>query len=167
MLYGRVMRNIHCRHKRVKQANSFINARLERKLRKLSENPLSASRVSGLMSHLQNPESRVLGPTYELGPRSRVSGPIFKVPGSRVPAPTQEVGSGSRVSGSANRPTSKYFIFIKSLTFASLELFVTNYEIFAPSNVIIHRNAFLFNFQKQPNKVFGKLIGRRPQLSPF
>ena len=67
--------------------NLFINARLQRKPRKFSENPLLGSRVLSLRSHLQGPRSWVLGTTYELDPRSWFSGPIFKVPGleSRVP----------------------------------------------------------------------------------
>ena len=67
------------RHKRIKHMNSFLNARLQRKLRKFAENPLSRSRVPG--------------PTYELRPGSRVLGPVFRVPSleSRVQ------GLGSRV----------------------------------------------------------------------
>ena len=45
MLYDRVMKNVQNRHKRIKHMNSFINARLQRKLRKFAENPLSGSRV--------------------------------------------------------------------------------------------------------------------------
>ena len=52
MLYDRVMKNIQNRHKRIKHMNSVINTRLQRRLRKFAENPLSGSRVSGLGSHL-------------------------------------------------------------------------------------------------------------------
>ena len=45
MLYDSVMRNIQNRHKRIKHMNSFINARLQRKLRKFSNNLLSGSKV--------------------------------------------------------------------------------------------------------------------------
>ena len=38
------------RHKRKKHMNSFINARLQRKLRKFAENPISGSRVLRLGS---------------------------------------------------------------------------------------------------------------------
>ena len=38
MLYDRVMKNIQNRHKLIKHTNSFINARLQRKLRKFAEN---------------------------------------------------------------------------------------------------------------------------------
>ena len=72
MLYDRVMKNMQNRHKRIKHMNSSINARLQRRLRKFAENPLSGFRVSGL--------------TYELGPGSRVSpseswdsGPTFRI----------------------------------------------------------------------------------------
>ena len=44
MLYDRVIKIIQNRHKRIKLVNSFINARLQRKLRKFAENPLSGSR---------------------------------------------------------------------------------------------------------------------------
>ena len=67
MLYDRVMKNMQNRHKRIKHMNSSINARLQRRLRKFAENPLSGFRVSGL--------------TYELGPGSRVSGLTFRVLG--------------------------------------------------------------------------------------
>ena len=61
-----MMRNIKSRHKHTKYMNSFIITRLQRKLRKFSENPLSGSWVSG-------PTFRVPGPTYEIGPGSWVS----------------------------------------------------------------------------------------------
>ena len=41
------MRNMQNRHKRIKHMNSFMIARFQRKLRKLSENPLTGFRVSG------------------------------------------------------------------------------------------------------------------------
>ena len=70
--------------------NSFIIARLQRKLTKFSENPFSGSRVSGptfrvpgFGSHLCD-GFRVSDPTYEMGPKSRVSGPTNS-PGSRTP----------------------------------------------------------------------------------
>ena len=47
-----VMRNIQNRHKRIMQMNSFIIARLQRKLRKFFENPLSGSQFRVLESHL-------------------------------------------------------------------------------------------------------------------
>ena len=94
MFYDRVMRNIQNRHKRIMPMNSFINDRLQRKLRKFSENPFSSLtirvpcltcdlgtgsrvldptfRVPDLGSHLQGPRSRIPGPTYEMGPGSRV-----------------------------------------------------------------------------------------------
>ena len=58
MLYDRVMKKIQ--NRRINHTNSFINARLQRKLRKFAENPLSGSRVL-------SPRS-----TYEMGPGSRV-----------------------------------------------------------------------------------------------
>ena len=45
------MRSIQNRHKRIKDMNSFINARLQRKLIKFAENPLSGSWFLGLGSH--------------------------------------------------------------------------------------------------------------------
>ena len=51
MLYDSVMRNIKNRHKRIKQVNSFINARFQRNLRTFVKNPLSGSPVLGLESH--------------------------------------------------------------------------------------------------------------------
>ena len=70
MIYDKVTKNIQYRHERIKHMNSFINARLQRKLRKFAENPLSGSRVSG--------------PTYEMGPGSSVSDHTKSL-GSRVP----------------------------------------------------------------------------------
>ena len=64
------MRNIQHGHKCIKHVNSFINARFQRKPRKFAEK--------------QFPGSRVLGPTYELSPRSRVSGPT-NIPRSWAP----------------------------------------------------------------------------------
>ena len=99
MVYDRVMRNIQNRQKCIKQMNSFINARFQRKLRIFAENPISGpgsrvscstfrvlglrsrvspvswSRVSSLGYHCYGPGSRVSGPTYELDPGSRVLGP--------------------------------------------------------------------------------------------
>ena len=83
MLYDRVMKNIENRHKRIKHMNSFINARLQRKLRKFAGNPLSGSQVPGLGSHLQGPRSQVPGPTYELGSGSWVTGTTFRALGPR------------------------------------------------------------------------------------
>ena len=69
------MRNIHNRHKRIKYMNSFIITRFQRKLRKFSENPISRFRVSGPNGSWVPPSgSWVLGPTYEMGPGSRVPG---------------------------------------------------------------------------------------------
>ena len=66
MLYDRIMKNIQNRHNRIWHMNSFINTRLQRKLRKCAEIPLSGSRVSGLTvrvlglgSHFQGAGSRV------------------------------------------------------------------------------------------------------------
>ena len=84
MLYDRVMRSIQNRHKRTKHMNLFINARFQRKLRKFAENPLPGSQVSGLGS----PTS-----TYELDPRSQVSGP-----GSQVSGPGTHLSNSPRVS---------------------------------------------------------------------
>ena len=95
MLNDMVMRNIQNRHKCIKHMNSFTNARLERKLRKFAENPISGSRVPRL-------GSRVSSLTCELGPGSRVLGPKVKVPG-----PTYEMGPGSRVSIPTNSPGSR------------------------------------------------------------
>ena len=82
MLYDRVMGNIQNRRKRIKQMNSFIHARLQKKLRKFAENSLTF-RVPGLRSRIPLSGSRVsdLGSTSELGPGSRVSGPTFRVLG--------------------------------------------------------------------------------------
>ena len=86
MLYDRVMKNIQNRHKLIKHTNSFINARLQRKLRKFAENSLSGSRVPS--------------PTYELGTWRRVLGPTFRAPGleSWVPPMKWVPGLGFRVS---------------------------------------------------------------------
>ena len=56
--------------------NSLINARLQRKSRKFTENPISGSWVPRL-------GSRVSAPTYEMGSASRVSGSTNN-PGSWV-----------------------------------------------------------------------------------
>ena len=86
MSYGRLMRNMQNRRKPIKHMNSFIIARLQRILRKFSENPLTGSRVLGLRSHIYNPVSQVsvLYLRWVLGlwswvPTlwSRVSGPGF------------------------------------------------------------------------------------------
>ena len=69
MLYDRVIRNIQNRHQRIMRMNSFINARLQKKLRKFTENPISGSRVpplrwvSGLRTHQK---SLVSGPTFRI-----------------------------------------------------------------------------------------------------
>ena len=75
MLYDSVMRNIKNRHKRIKQVNSFINARFQRNLRTFVKNPLSGSPVLGLESHFQGFGSRFPDSTSGLGPGSRV--PLF------------------------------------------------------------------------------------------
>ena len=92
MLNDRVMRNIQNRHKCIKHMNSFTNARLQRKLRKFAENPISGSRVPRL-------GSRVSSLTCELGPGSQVVGPTVRVPGfgSRVPPMRWVPGIVSRV----------------------------------------------------------------------
>ena len=82
MLYDRVMRNMQKRHKRIKQMNSFTNARLQRKLRKFAEKPISGSRVrvpsmswvSSLGSWIPRLGSWILGPGSHLWDGSRVSG---------------------------------------------------------------------------------------------
>ena len=99
ILYDRVMRKIQNKHKRIKHKNLFKNARLQRKLIKFAENPISGFRVphlgsrisdsgshlwvgtwiSGLGSHVYGVGSRVPGPTCEMGPESRVLGPTFRI----------------------------------------------------------------------------------------
>ena len=99
ILYDRVMRKIQNKHKRIKHKNLFNNARLQRKLIKFAENPISGFRVphlgsrisdsgshlwvgtwiSGLGSHVYGVGSRVPGPTCEMGPESRVLGPTFRI----------------------------------------------------------------------------------------
>ena len=66
MVYDRVMRNIQNTQKCIKQMNSFINARFQRKLRIFAENPISGSRFSGLVFHFQGFGSPVPGPSPEL-----------------------------------------------------------------------------------------------------
>ena len=107
MLYDRVMGNIKNRRKRIKQMNSFIHARLQKKLRKFAENSLT---FSGLGSHFQGPGSRISGP-----PLSWVPGLESQVPplGSWVssPGPIYELGPGFRVSGPTNSPGSQVPLF--------------------------------------------------------
>ena len=99
MLYDRILRSIQNKCKRIRHVNSFINIRLQRKLRKFPENSLSGFWVSGLRSHLQSPQSQVLPHTYELGLGSQVSSPTFRFPvlGFQVPAIIQIPGLSSRV----------------------------------------------------------------------
>ena len=107
MLYDRVMRNIQNRHKHIKQMNSFINARFQRKLRKFAENPLSGSR-----SRLSGPTFRVSCLTSEFGPGSRVSGVTF------ITGPSYELSPGSRVLGSTNSPGSRVPLFGYAASFS-------------------------------------------------
>ena len=74
MFYDRVIRNIQNRHKLIKHMNSFIKARIQRKLRKFPENPFSGSRVSG-------PTIRVPDLGSQVPPMSWIPGL-----GSRVPS---------------------------------------------------------------------------------
>ena len=53
------MRNIQNRHKRIRHMNSFINSRLQRKLRKFAENPLLGFRASPLGFRVPLSGSRV------------------------------------------------------------------------------------------------------------
>ena len=73
------MTNVQNRPKRIKQMNSFINARFQRELRKFVENPLSGSLVSGLGSRVP-PLSWVSGLKSRVPPLgSRVSGPASHI----------------------------------------------------------------------------------------
>ena len=111
MLYDRLMGNIQNRRKRIKQMNSFIHARLQRKLRKFAENSLTF-RVPGLRSRIPLLGSRVsdLGSTSELGPGLESQVPPL---GSWVssPGPIYELGPGFRVSGPTNSPGSQVPLF--------------------------------------------------------
>ena len=93
MLYDRVMKSIRNRHKRIKHMNSVINARLQRKLRKFAENPLSGSRVSG--------------PTFRASGLGSWVPPVSWVPGLGSRVPPLEF----RVSGTTKSPGSPVQLF--------------------------------------------------------
>ena len=57
--------------------NSFISARLQRKLRKLTENPLLGSRVSGPTFKIANLGSRILAMRWIPGIGSRVPAKVL------------------------------------------------------------------------------------------
>ena len=142
MLYDRVMRNIQNIHKRIKHMNSSIKARLQRKLRTLSE--FSGSQVSGLGSHLQGPGSRVSDPTYKLSSGSHLNGT-----GSQVLGPTYEMGPGSRFSGPTNNPGSQVLLFRYAVSGGNLS---NQFQFFSRScNTSISRAGYQISISGKKN----------------
>ena len=149
--------------------NSSIIARLQRKLRKFSENPLSGFRVSDLRSqlqcprswvppingsqvldlgpHLQDPGSCVMGPTYEMGPGFK---PMRWVLGLGSQVPPTVPGLASQFKDMPFKELFESLLFCHSIIFYSILskvlLFIYR-EIFLTSTSILLL-FFLFLLQK-------------------